>query len=148
LKPKNFRFESLLKYKAFIEEAIRHELADVSEKMEAEEKRLSTLEGIWRQAVGELKERQMKHVPSHEILMYHTYLQQLSLEIGKQRERVIEIQRVYHEKRESLIGAAQERKIVEKVREKDKQQVNEEANRAEKKVMDETAKNRYVRENC
>ena len=148
MKPKNFRFESLLKYKAFIEEAIRHELSDVSEKMEAEEKRLSTLEGIWRQAVGELKERQMRHVPSQEILMYHTYLQQLSLEIGKQRERVIEIQRVYHEKRESLIGAAQERKIVEKVREKDKQQVNEAANRAEKKVMDETAKNRYVRENC
>ena len=148
MKPKNFRFGSLLKYKAFIEEAIRHELSDVSEKMEAEEKKLSTLEGIWGQTVGELKEKQTRHIPSHEILMYHTYLQHLSLEMGKQRERVIEIQKIYQEKRESLIGAAQERKIVEKVREKDKQQVNEAANRAEKKVMDETAKNRYVRENC
>lgn len=148
MKPKNFRYESLLKYKAFIEEAIRHELSDVLEMMEAEEKKLSTLEGIWGQTVGELREKQTRHIPSHEVLMYHTYLQQLSLEMGKQRERVMEVRKIYHDKKESLIDAAQERKIVEKVREKDKQQVNEAASRTEKKIMDETAKNRYVRENC
>ncbi len=148
MKPKNFRFESLLRYKTFVEETMREELSDLSALLDIEEKRLFGLEEIWGQAVEELRERQARHTPPHEILMYHTYLQQISFDIEAQRKRVIEAQKAYDEKRESLVRAAQERKIVEKVKEKDGKEIMEETNRAEKKVMDETAKNKYLRDNC
>lgn len=148
MKPRDFRFEPLLKYKAFIEETMKSELADIAEILGLEEKRLFALEEIWRRAVEELKERQTRQVPPHEIFMYHTYIAQISLDVESQRKRVAEVQKTYHAKRESLIGASQEKKIVEKVKEKDAREMSEEANRAEKKVMDEAAKNRYVRENC
>lgn len=148
MKPKKFRFESLLKYKAFIEETVRNELSDLEEILGIEEKKLSSLEESWIQAVEELKERHARHVPSHEVLMYHTYIQQVSVEIDKQRKRVAEVQKSYFEKREILLVAAQERKIVEKVMEKDAQGIMKDANRSEKKAMDETAKNRYLRDNC
>ena len=148
MKPRDFRFKALLKYKAFIEDEMKQEFANVSERLDIEEKRLFALEEIWRQAIVGLEERQIKETPLHEIFMYHTYLQQLSLEMEGQRKRVLEAQKIYHEKREFLITASQERKIVEKVREKDAEGRVGQNNREDKKSMDETANNRYVRENC
>lgn len=148
MRPGDFRFEPLLKYKAFVEETMRNEFLDVAGRLDIEEERLFALEEIWRRAVEDLEHRQTMQVHPHEIFMYHTYLQQISLEIETQRKRVHETRKVYHEKRESLVDASQERKIVEKVKEKDARGIIEEAKREEKKLMDETAKNRYLRDNC
>lgn len=148
MKQRNFRLEPLLKYRSFIEETVKNELADVTERLHIEEKRLIALEEIWRQAVEEFEERQSRQVAPFEIFMYHTYLDQLSREIETQRKRVTETQKVYEEKRESLIGASQERKIIEKVKEKEDQIITRKKNKADKKVLDETAKNRFLRKNC
>lgn len=127
---------------------MQHELSVVADILDLEEERLFALEEIWRQAMEEMKERQIRHVPPHEIFMYHTYLHQISLEVEAQRKRVTEAQKRYHEKRESLITASQEKKIVKKVRDKDRGGIVREANRAEKKAIDEAAKNRYLRRDC
>ena len=148
MKPDKFRFESLLKYRTFIEETMKTELSALAERLDMEEKELLTLKEIWKQAVEDLKERQARQVPSHEILMYHNYLHQISLEIEIQQKKVGEAKSAYNEKRELLVNAAQERKIVEKLREKDGLERKEKNSRAEKKAMDETAKNRFVRDNC
>ncbi len=148
MKPGDFRYEPLLKYKAFIEEEKMYELAGATEKLDMEEKRLFSLEEIQRCAVEELIERQAVDVSPHEILMYQTYLYHIDLEIETQRMKVLETQRLYDEKRASLIIATQDRKIVEKVKENDKAKMMESEKRADKKALDETGTSRYVRENC
>jgi len=148
MKPKEPRFTPLLKYKSFIEDTMRQEMLNEAEKLALEEKRIFALEEIWSQAVEELKERQTRKGDPNEILMYHTYLNHLSLDIDSQRKRVIEAMERFNEKREYLIEATKERKIVEKVVEKGKKGMFDDANREEKKVMNETAQNRYLRDNC
>ena len=148
MKPKEPRFTPLLKYKSFIEDTMRQEMLNEAEKLALEEKRIFALEEIWSQAVEELKERQTRKGDPNEILMYHTYLNHLSLDIDSQRKRVIEAMERFNEKREYLIEATKERKIVEKVVEKGKKGMFDDANREEKKVMNETAQNRYLRDKC
>lgn len=147
MKPRESKFEPLLKYRTFMEETMKNELSDVRVRLDMEEKRLFALEEIWRHAVEEFEERQKRQIPPHEIFMYQIYLHQMSLEIETQQKKVLETQKLYHDKRESLIVASQDRKIVEKVKEKETQVIIRETNRAGKKVMDETATSRYLRKN-
>lgn len=148
MKSGNFRYEPLLKYKVFIEEEKMNELAKVAERLEMEEKRLFSLEEIRRHASEELSERQTRHIVPHEIFMYQTYLQHINIEIELQNKRVLEARSLYEENRESLIAATQDKKIIEKVKEKDMLKMIEAEKKAEKKVLDETGRNSYVRENC
>ncbi len=145
---KKFRYESLLKFRVFVEESKMSDLAEATQKLNIEEKRLFTLEEIRRQAYEELKEKQERNLSPHELILYQMYLQQIKLEIETQQKRVFETQALYDGKKESLIIATQEKKIVEQVKAKDKAIMKEEEKRAEKKVLDETGNIRYVRENC
>ncbi|MBI5192423.1 MAG: flagellar export protein FliJ [Nitrospirae bacterium] len=143
-----FRYESLLQYRVFVEESKMSELAEATEKLDIEEKRLFTLEEIRRQAYEELKQKQERNLAPHELVLYQMYLQQIKIEIESQQKRVMETQVLYDEKKESLIIATQEKKIIEKVKSKDKAIMRDAEKRAEKKVLDETGNIRYVRENC
>lgn len=145
---KKFRYESLLKYRVFVEESKMSELAEVTQKLNTEENRLFTLEEIRRQAYEELTEKQERNLSPHELVLYQMYLQQIKVEIETQQKKVSETQALYDEKKESLIIATQEKKIIEKVKLKDKAILRDAEKRAEKKALDETGNIRYVRENC
>lgn len=145
---KKFRYDSLLKYRVFVEESKMSELAEVTQKLNTEEKRLFTLEEIRRQAYEELTEKQERNLAPHELVLYQMYLQQIKVEIETQQKKVSETQALYDEKKESLIIATQEKKIIEKVKSKDKAILRDVEKRAEKKALDETGNIRYVRENC
>lgn len=143
-----FRYESLLKYKAFIEETKMGELAEATAKLVMEEKKLFYMEEIRRQAFEELADKQTKDAVPHEILMYQTYLYHINIEIEKQQKMVMETQSLYDEKRELLIVATQDKKIIEQVKSQDRLIMMESAKRVEKKAMDEVGNSRYVRVNC
>lgn len=146
MKSSDFRYEPLLKYKAFIEEEKMNELAEATEKLDIEEKRLFALEEIQRCAVEELTKRQTRDTSPNEILMYQTYLYHFNLEIEAQRKKVQETQWLYDEKRTALIAATQDKKTIEKVKETDIAIIRDAEKRAEKKELDETGNSRYVRE--
>lgn len=146
MKPGDFRYEPLLKYKAFLEEEKMHELAEATEKLDIEEKRLFALEEIQRCAVEELTERQTRDTSPNEILMYQTYLYHINSEIDAQCKKVQETQCLYDEKRIALIAATQDKKTIEKVKETDIAIIRDAEKKAEKKALDETANSRYVRE--
>lgn len=141
------RYDSLLKYREFLEETMKYELAEVMEKLELEEKKLFALEEICRQAVEELKERQQREVPSHEIFMYHSYLHQITLDIEIQGRRVAEAAKKYNDRESALISASQDKRVVEKVRDKDLNSKKEHVKKEDKKTMNEIGSNRYTRNN-
>jgi flagellar FliJ protein len=145
---KSLRFDPLLKYREFLEEKMKYELADVVAILDLEEKRLFALEEIWRQAVEELKERQAREALPHEIFMYHTYLQQMTLDLEIQRRRVTEVTETYNESKEALISASQDKMVVEKVREREINDKIEQVNKNDKKTMNEISTNKFARDNC
>lgn len=145
MRHKSVRFDPLLRYREFLEETMKHALAEVVDILDLEERRLFALEEICRRAVEELKERQEKSVPSHEIFMYHSYLQQISQDMEVQRRRVADVTRTYEERKTALISASQDKKVVEKVRDKEMHCKREDANKEDKKAMNEVSNNRFIR---
>ncbi len=145
MRHKSARFDPLLRYGEFQQETMKYELADVLEILDLEEKRLFALEEICRQAVEELKERQEREVPPHEIFMYHSYLQQIALDMEIQRTRVAEVTKTYTEKKTALISASQDKRVVEKVRDKELTCQREGVNKEDKKTMNEISNNRFMR---
>ena len=141
------RFGPLLKYREFLEETMKYELAEVMEILKLEEKKLFALEEICRQAVEELKERQEREVSSHEIFMYHSYLHQITLDMEIQRRRVAEVVKTYNDRESALISASQDKRVVEKVRDKDLNSKKEHVKKEDKKTMNEIGSNRYTRNN-
>lgn len=96
-----------------------YELAEVLEILEMEERKLFALEEICRQAIEELKERQERDVPPHEVFMYQSYLNQIMLDMEIQCRRVAEVALIYSDSELALINAAQVKRISEKVRDKE-----------------------------
>lgn len=141
------RFDPLLKYREFLEETMKSELAEVMEILELEERKLFALEEICRQAVEELKERQEREVPSHEIFMYHSYLHQITIDMEIQRRRVAEVVKTYDDRESALISASQDKRIIEKVRDKELNSKKENVKNEDKKMMNEIGSNRYTRNN-
>ncbi|MCC7202991.1 MAG: flagellar export protein FliJ [Nitrospirae bacterium] len=147
MKHKSIRFDPLLKYREFLEETMKYELAEVLEILDLEEKKLFALEEICNRAAEELKERQERSVPPHEIFMYHSYLQQITLDMEVQRRRVAEVTRTYNERKTALTVASQDKKVVERAKEKEIDVKKEGVSREDKKVMNEISNNRYLRNN-
>lgn len=141
------RFDPLLKYREFLEETMKYELAEVLEVLDLEERKLFAIEEICRKAIEELKERQAREVPSHEIFMYHSYLQQIGHDMEIQRRRVSEITKTYNEKKEALIGASQDKSVVEKVRDNELSCKKESMKKEDKKMMNEIGRNIFIRNN-
>lgn len=149
MKKREFRFNPILNYRIFIEDLMKKELSEVTEILNTEEMRLFALEEIKRKAIEEFMERDIdggEPIHVHRILTYHTYLQEISSEIESQKKRVVEVQQMYEEKRDSLLHASMERKIMEKVREKDLKKLFEEERAREKKAIDEAARDLYLRD--
>ena len=96
-----------------------HELAEVQEILEMEEKKLFAIEEICKQAVEELKERQEKELPPHEYFMYQSYLHQITLDMEIQRRRVAEAAKTCSDRRVALISASQGKRAAEKVRDRE-----------------------------
>ncbi|MCC6544153.1 MAG: flagellar export protein FliJ [Nitrospirae bacterium] len=141
------RFDPLLRYREFLEETMKYELAEVLEKLELEERKLFALEEICRQANDELKERQESEVPSHEIFMYHSFLHQITLDLEVQRKRVADVVKTYNERESALISASKDKKIAEKVRNKAINSKKEHVKKEDKKTMNEIGNNRYTTNN-
>lgn len=141
------RFDPLLKYREFLEETMKYELAEVLEILELEERKLFAIEEICRQAVEELKERQEREMPPHEIFMYHSYLHQITLDMEIQRRRVAEVAKRYNDRESALISASQDKRVIEKVRDKEINSKKEHVKKKDKKTMNEIGNNGYTRNN-
>ena len=147
MRQKSVRFDPLLRYREFLEETMKHELAEVLVILDVEEKKLFALEEICRQAVEELNERQERSVPPHEIFMYHSYLQQIALDMDLQRRRVAEATKTYNDRKTVLISASQDKRVVEKIRDKELNCKKESVNKEDRKTMNEISSNRFIRNN-
>ena len=86
-------------------------------------------------------------MPPHEIFMYHSYLQQIALDMDLQRRRVAEATKTYNDRKTVLISASQDKRVVEKIRDKELNCKKEGVNKEDRKTMNEISSNRFIRNN-
>ena len=136
-----FSLEPVLKYRKLLEEDLQKDFAVLKRQLLDEKVRLSNFEQVRDRFRGELQQKQMKSFNVSDILLYTDFLQEVSKEIEKQSKKILEAEKRVDHKREELVGAMKNRKIIDRLREKGLKAHVQELSKKEQSLMNEAAIN-------
>jgi flagellar FliJ protein len=134
-----FNLEPLLNHRRYLEEVLQKELADLKIRLETEKNKLWALRQKRRKTVLQLQENQTDGRPASEIKLYIDFVEQLLKEMKAQRQKILEAERLFNLKRQELVAAMKERKILDRLKEKGLQAYEQEQLKKERNLMDEVA---------
>lgn len=140
-----FRLEALRQYRNFQEDALQKELAEAQRNRDQEMDRLQAMLDRRSRAEEDLKREQEKSTNGPHMALYDTYLNRLAGEIAEQRERTRQAEAICSQKMQELLEAMQNRKTIDKLKEKDLQAYMENLNQNEQKFLNEIAINQFTR---
>lgn len=147
MKRYKFRFENVLKSKKVIVDDLASKTARAQRILALEMRKLSDLRRRETQCVSELIRQQVGRVNAGEVQRCHRYLQQLGGTIKEQDKLVKEIWIRVEMLRKMLIEAEKERKILEKLDEKDREEFLRALSKKEQELLDEVGINKFVQKN-
>ena len=136
-----FSLEPVLKYRKLLEEDFQKDFAVLKRQLFDEKEKLSNFEQTRDRFSRELQKKQVKNINVSDILLYSDYLQGVSKEIEKQSEKILEAEKRVDQKREELVGAMKNRKIIDRLREKGLKAHVQELSKMEQHLMNEAAIN-------
>ncbi len=132
----NFRLQAVLNVKTQQENNLKNELGKAIQKLETEKRKLVVLENALNDLDTEFNEK-TKKATVKKLIEYNNYRSLLTVKIKLQKERVnCEAQNV-DKVREELVKAVKERKILDKLKEKKKEEYLLEQKQLEQKTNDE-----------
>lgn len=132
-----FRLESVLKLKSQLEDNAKNSLARAARELEIQKDCLQGLKNINDGSINNLNTEVDEGIPVYRIRIYNSYLTSLKNKITVQKENVNIAEQDVDINRESLIKAMQERKILDKLKEKKYKEYLKEQNKAEQLFIDE-----------
>ena len=136
-----FSLEPVLKYRKLLEEDFQKDFAVLKRQLFDEKEKLSNFEQTRDRFSRELQKKQVKNINVSDILLYTDYLQEVSKEIEKQSEKILEAEKRVDQKREELVGAMKNRKTIDRLREKGLKAHVQELSKKEQDLMNEAAIN-------
>ena len=136
-----FSLEPVLKYRKLLEEDLQKDFAVLKRQLLDEREKLSNFEQVRERFSEELQQKQMKNFNVSDILLYTDFLQEVSKEIEKQSKKILEAEKRVDHKREELVGAMKNRKIIDRLREKGLKDHVQEMSKKEQDLMNEAAIN-------
>jgi flagellar FliJ protein len=142
-----FKLEALRQYRHFKEEMLQKELAEMQRNRDQEIALLAEMVDKRTRSEQDMIEEQEKHTRGPRMAMYETYLKRLAEDIKNQRKKVEKAEALCSEKMSALLEAVQERKSIEKLKEKGLKAYMDNLNQNEQKFLNEIAINRFVRAN-
>jgi flagellar FliJ protein len=131
-----FKLQSVLNLKKQNEDSKKNELGKAIQRLEAEKQKLAALEDTLENIVKEFNEK-TKKATVHELIEYNEYLSLLNSRIKVQKENVNNAALNVDKVREELIFAVKERKILDKLKEKQHEEFLTEQKKLEQKTNDE-----------
>jgi flagellar FliJ protein len=134
-----FNLEPLLNHRRYLEEVLQKELADLKIRLETEKDKLWALRQKRRKTVLQLQKNQTDGRPASEIKLYIDFVEQLLKEMKAQRQKILEAERLFNLKRQELVAAMKERKMLDRLKEKGLQAYEQEQLKKERNLMDEVA---------
>lgn len=146
LKKFKYKLQSILEIKKKKEEEEKEKLAKLFRKLAEEEQKLDDLKSQESLTREELRKAQIKgNVDLNKVKMHHAYLKKLENLIINQQIYIKEVEAEIERQRNALIKATQEKKTYEKLKEKHLERFIEEAEKEERKFIDELATMRHHR---
>ena len=132
-----FNLQVLLDYRKRVEEGIQIELSHVQRKLEEERQLIISYREEKNFYEEELLKREEREIDIEEGILYRDYLKGMRIKIKKQEEIVARMRIEFDKKREELLAVTKNRKILEKVKEKDWNKFARELARREGMFIDE-----------
>jgi flagellar FliJ protein len=134
-----FNLEPVLNQRKSVEEGLQKELAILKKYLADEKKMLAAFKKAKKEASKELEQKKRKSVGVFEILLHFRFIEKLSVDIEKQEKRVSDAKKICDKKRENLIEAMKNRKVIEKLKEKGFKQYQQEVAKKEQVFLNEVA---------
>lgn len=141
----NFRLETVLQHRRHIEETCQRELAAALAELADEKTSLARLEASRDRYRQELQQKLKSSVTASEMLLFQRYLDRLSLDIASQKIKADAAAQLSEKKRTELIAALKNRKVLEKLKEKQTAAAARTALKQEQGLINEVAVTRHVR---
>ena len=110
-----------------------------------EKKKLKDYEKVRNSLLVKLQQKQRESITVAENLLYLDFLVRLASNLDKQRDRVLDLEKKFDQKRDDLIAAMKERKTLEKLKEKQLKAYNHKLMKNEQDFMNEAGINMFNR---
>lgn len=133
----NFKLEPLLNYRTRLEEIAQQELAERLSELAAAEKKLAMLRDQQAECLGEMTKKRTEGILVGQFLFYVDYLKVLAVAIENQTAEIQRINQEIVRARQKLLTKSREKKIIERVKEKDYAAFTHEMQRLEQKANDD-----------
>ena len=140
-----FRLEPVLRHRRLVEEELQRDLGLLKRELLLQEERLTGLEQARTRFSRELKKKEQTGITVADALVYNDFLSQVSTDIESQSKRVLEARKNLDRKRDELVKAMKNRKILEKLREKGHHAHLQEEAKKEQELINEAAINLFNR---
>ena len=140
-----FKLQALLNHRRHQEELCQKELAKAQQDLSNAQKKLKSIKKDKRDNIQKLQSRQTERHSASNILIFINYIAQLSRDLDAQRQQVGQASQRVTTKRDNLIATMKKRKSLEKLKEKQRLEYQQKMMQAERKLNDEIAATRYIR---
>jgi len=140
-----FKLQSLLKHRRHQEEICQKEMAEAQRNLTDAQEKLRCLKKIKRENIQKLQARQKELHNVSSIIISINYIEKLSRDVAAQMEQVGRASEKVTQKRHHLIAIMKKRKMLEKLKEKDRLEYQQKMMQAERKINDEVAATRHIR---
>jgi len=140
-----FRFRALLEAKRDREDQKKRELSELMRAKEMQQQALNRLRGRVDRCREEMRRLCLSDGTAAMVALAEECLMRLAEETEAQRRVVAEAAQRVEEKRRELVQVSKERRILEKLQERERAEFEARAEAAEQRLMDEISLNKYVR---
>ena len=138
-----FKLQPILNLKFQIEDNLKNKLGKAMAELERQKLALSRMEHKKEQTIQEFREKSSRRITVRKLMEYNTYIAFLNEKIILQKENVNFARNNVDKIRGELIKAVQERKILDKLKEKKYELFLEEQLKDEQKLNDEIVSYRH-----
>lgn len=136
---KPFELEQVLKYRLEVERMRKHEFAAAKQDMEQAGEELKQQEAEVDNVSRQFCEQHSDMNCIEDIRRYSDFFARKREDIKKKQEQLEQLERIMDERREVLLDATKEKKVLESLKEKKAQERKKESNLKEQAFMDEIA---------
>lgn len=142
-----FRLERVLRHRASVVEMKERALAEVEAQLVIERRILGDLLRLRGELLGDMARLQAgRSFSGLERDLYQQYLEWLAMEQERERRVIGELEVLCEAKRAELIAASQEHRVVERLKERRREEHRGEVAHLEQNELDEVAANAFVRQ--
>ena len=132
-----FKLQAVLKYRKTLEEQAQQKLAEVLNVQAELRRRQGEANGHLSALSGQLLQKQELGLSILELLLYEDQIEHHRQQCEKLQQQLEELEGLLDASRQELLVAARERKIIEKLKEKQLEEYLSHLDRNERKMLDE-----------